>query len=116
MYLTELNRSFSELDRKIVHYINEVKGQMLLQARQLALLTCKYKLGFEFTHPKYGLGFIKDIEVNLNKEDFMSFDSDIILYDEDYYEPYYMYVVDYYTGYNVYGHRVTELEIDSWMK
>jgi hypothetical protein len=115
MYLTELNRSFSDLDRKIIHYINEVKSQMLAQAREHALLTCKYKLGFEFTHPEYGLGFIQDIEINLNKEDFMSFDNNMTMMYEDYYKPYYMYIVDYYKGYDVYGHRVTEVQIDNWI-
>ena len=50
MYLTELNKSFSELDRKIIHYINEIQTQMLAQAKEHALLLCKYKLGFIFTH------------------------------------------------------------------
>lgn len=43
MYLTELNKSFSELDRKIIHYINEIQTQMLAQAKEHALLLCKYK-------------------------------------------------------------------------
>jgi hypothetical protein len=115
MYLKELNKSFSELDRKIIQYIKKVTSQMLCQAKEQALLTCKYKIGFEFNHPVYGLGFIRDIEINLNKESFMSFDTDITMLEEDYYKPFYTYIVDYYTGNDVYGHHVTDTQIDNWI-
>ncbi len=115
MYLSKLNKTFSELDRKIVYYIIQIQNQMEAQAREHALLTCKYKLGFKFIHPKHGMCVIRDLKIRLNKKDFMSFDNNTLLLDEDYYNPYYLYLIDSIETENVKGLVLNESDIEEFV-
>jgi hypothetical protein len=91
MYLIELNKVFSDLDRDIIEKIQEAQSKMSMLLQEHASKNAKYILGTTFTHPKFGECHIHNLEVQINKNKLMSFDYPLLI-EEDYYNPYYVYL------------------------